>query len=339
MSSFKDKVRKDEKILQPTQRGFDLRIWREKWDEETYKSDSDANLFLAGNIIYQILQDIRVALSELYKSSPNITNEELLIYFSAMSNRNRAVLSKTDATTYDSVYSATIKTPTGDNDLTLQEAADYTVDGYQNVISNCLKRIRNNEEIIHTEKPMDTLEFAKKEALLSQLCSAYESYWRSLLWGEFVFKTLDIHENIYAIVQEETQLQIDAEYSQIRKQKLAVQTSQAVMQLPLPEQFIDDKYLQIKKSGRKQRIISKRVAAADAIIIQINSDWRWQETNRYAICNVQLIISQVVTTDNVEKCSEQLQVTSSGQYMNASQSRLRTSHFFQKDQRSLTIRY
>ena len=275
MSSFKDKVR-NENIKQPTHRGFELEVWKEKWYEETNKSESDTSLFAAGTVIYEILNEIRVSLTELYKTPPNITNEKLLQTFVAKSNRNRAILTKMDPSTYKNFHSATTKT-VGGNNITFQEVADNCVDGYQNAIYNCVRRIIKGEALKKTERPASTLEFSAKEARLSELYSAYESYWRSLLWGDFSFKVLDEDEKLYAIVQNRSQQQIDAEYSKIRKQKIAAQSTMAAPHVPMIKRFTDDKYISVKKSGRKQRFSSKRVDQGTIDVKQINSYWRMEE--------------------------------------------------------------
>lgn len=279
MSSFKEKIRK-KKIKQPTQFGFDLARWNESWEKETNKTISDAEIYLAGKVIHGILGEIRDALQDLYRNAPNILNEDLLKTYTALSNRDRAILSKHNqehAKELKNIFSATISAGLFGNKLTLQEVADNCVDGIENAIKSCAKRIQKGQELSHSTSPLEIMEFISKESYLSQLYGIHESYWRALLWGEYKFFEKDKENKIYAIAQEKTNLEVSAAYSQIRKQKLDAQSSTIAGLPDISSHFKDDKYAWIVKKGKRRAISSKKVENAPSDVVQINSAWRTRE--------------------------------------------------------------
>jgi len=279
MSSFKEKIQKN-KIKQPTQVGFRLADWDSAWEKQSDKSTSDAELYLAGKVVFKILGEIRNGLEDLYKRSPNIRNEDLIKTYIGLSNRDRAIISKYDKNNYKqaaNILSATINTNNANNELTFQEVADTCVDGLENAIRQCVKRMQNGQSVLNSENPMDNLEFISRESLLSQLYGMHENYWHALLWGEYRFIENDKVNKIYAIVQEKTSYEISATYSQIRKQKLAAQLCMIASQSQLSRHFDNDMYVSISKKGKKLSFPSKKIANAATETAHLNSTWRTQE--------------------------------------------------------------
>lgn len=280
MTSFKEKIRKN-KIKQPTQFGFGLEDWNKKWNQEINKIELDAELYLAGKIIYEILEEIRSALEDLYRHSPNIRNEELIKIYLALSNRDRAILSKSHEKHIEEVkniFSATINAGLSGNKLTLQEVADNCVDGVENAIKYCVKRIEEGKALPHSSDPMELMEYVSRESMLSQLYGVHESYWRALLWGEYRFLEKSKGNKIYAIVQDKTNLEVSATYSQIRKQKLEAQLSAISASPQISGFFNDDKYAWIVKKGKRRAISSRQIAHAPDEVVHINSAWRARES-------------------------------------------------------------
>ncbi|MBU4230803.1 MAG: hypothetical protein KKG88_10960 [Proteobacteria bacterium] len=279
MSSFKEKIQKN-KIRQPTQAGFNLGVWESEWEKELGKSASDAEIYLAGRIIFEILHEIRNALNVLCERFPNIRNEDLIKIYIALSNRDRTILSKYTKDNYKeakNIFSATISAGPSGNELTLQEVADNCVDGIENAIKQCAKRRQKNQGILNSENPLDVMEFISRESTLSQLYHLHESYWHALLWGEYRFIEKDKTNRIYAVVQEKTALEVSAVYSQIRKQKLEIQFSTIAVEPEISKHFNDDKYVSITKNGKKQSFLSKKIVNAEDETIYLNSAWRSRE--------------------------------------------------------------
>jgi hypothetical protein len=278
MSSFKEKIQKN-KIKQPTQIGFQLAEWDAFWDKETQRSASDTELYLAGKAVFEILCEIRESLKDLYKLSPKISNEELIRIYVALSNRDREILSKYSKENYKeakNIFSATINAGPINNELTLQEVADNCVDGIENAIRQCVKRMHDGKELSLSEQPLDILAFATRESQLSQLYGMHESYWQALLWGEYRFIERDKSNRVYAVVQDKTELEVSAAYSHIRKQKLGAQLSAIAGIDEISNHFDNDKYISVSKSGKRQTFPPRNIKNADPALIHLNATWRSQ---------------------------------------------------------------
>lgn len=114
MSLFFEKI-KSNKIKTPTQLGFSLKSWNDCWASLEGNADtSDRELFDAGLIIFDLLDEIRKELTKLYKEhAPNITNSELLAAYISISNRDRALMSQQPLSSKFSMHSSTLTNNAG----------------------------------------------------------------------------------------------------------------------------------------------------------------------------------------------------------------------------------
>ncbi len=260
---------------------FSLSKWHSEWEAEADKDGENAELYLFGVIVFEILDEIRNNLFKLYEKAPKISNTDLIKIYFSVSNRDRAIISKSqDSFLSDkfNLFSITLSNGLVDNELTLQEIADNCVDGLEKAIFHCIKRIQKGDEgFTGSESSVGIMEFITMEASLSQLYGIFESYWQALLWGEYRLLKVDASEKVFMIEQKNTISEICAVYSQIRKQKLEAQNAAISGLRDIKSLFNHDRYILSKRSKKKKIVLSKPISAAADIVSHINSGWRTKE--------------------------------------------------------------
>lgn len=187
MSPFFEKI-KSSSIKTPTQKGFCLTKWKKSWDslEVGSASDRDAKLYKAGIIIFNLLEEVRKELQVLYKEqTPKITNNQLIIAYLSLSNRDRAMISNYAPEYNSNIHSSTMSNNAMGNEITLQEISDGAVDGLEKAVFLCKMRMNNSQELVEGTDPVTDMEFIKKESCLSQLYGMYENYWNAILWNDY----------------------------------------------------------------------------------------------------------------------------------------------------------
>ena len=110
MSPFFEKI-KSNSIKTPTQKGFCLKKWKKSWDciEDTSTTSRDTKLYKAGIVIFNLLEEVRKELGILYKEqTPSITNDQLIMAYLSLSNRDRAIMSNNYSASNLNVHSSTI---------------------------------------------------------------------------------------------------------------------------------------------------------------------------------------------------------------------------------------
>lgn len=277
---FKERILKN-KIKPPTR--FDFKI--EKWVEEFKKikeetSSIDTNIFLAGVIINDLLSEIRSKLKELYSYTPLASNEKLLLTFMAVSNRELSVAMKNAIVSENSsLLNIKFNANYMGNTLTLQEISHGCIDGLQQAIRMCQKRIEDKTELVATEKPMDIISFALYEADLSQLYELYTHVWHCIFWSDYEFYLLDKKQKIYCVEQPSTRFEFAFENSSIRRDKLSAHRIQASNDPMLQSKFLNDKYIVLKKEGKRKVATIALVKNSDKEILAKNTYWQLATTD------------------------------------------------------------
>jgi hypothetical protein len=277
--SFIEKIRKN-KIAQPTKPNFNTCVWEKKWEQETPKDNENESVYHAGKIIFSLLKEIRSRLASLHKRAPLVSNENLIEAYFAISNRDRAILSKShDTLNTDelSVFSSLLKNNKMSNELTTEEIANGCVDAIEKAVYFRMDRTSNQNKQSAPINPLTIIRFISEEALLSQMYGVYEGLWQALLWGEYSFYEMDKKKNIFVIVQNMTPFEIGKEASQIRKSRLSAQPLLEIHRDKLSLLFLKDKYI-FKKSNICDTLRVRTLDSADESIQSMNTVWRVSET-------------------------------------------------------------
>lgn len=322
MTDFKEKIRKN-KTKQPTQFGFKLSEWETAWRGESNKTAEDEEIYKAGKALYEILEEIRSELKILYSRYPNKPIDELIKIYVALSNRDRAILTKSHGRNIENVkniFSVTMSAGFSENKLTLQEIADNCVDGIENAIKNCIKKQKENKSIQYVNEPMNLMEFVTRESMLSQLYGIHESYWHAMLWGDYRFVEVYEDEKVFAIIQDKTIYEVSSTYSQIRKQRLEAHRAAMSISPEFSKLFEADKYSWIVKNGKRRTIVTKSISNAPEEIIHLNTAWRVKENFLSDEYPLDVLKSNgtsgfsVVETLNVFRCLSILSMQLTSQY-------------------------
>lgn len=276
MSPFFEKI-KTNSIKTPTQKGFCLKKWKKSWDSiENYSTSArDTKLYKAGIVIFSLLEEVRKELGILYKEqAPNITNDQIIMAYLSLSNRDRAIMSNNYSTSNLNIHSSTISNNAAGNEITLQEVSDGAVDGLEKAIFVCKLRINNSQKLVEGTDPITDMEFISKEANLSQLYGMYENYWHAILWNDYELIEYDKVNKVYIVKQPMDKYEVGSYVSQIRKSRLGAQSA-VIATTPDIQRFYDkDKYISIVKNGRKKKLVCLSIKNADNEIKAMNSDWR-----------------------------------------------------------------
>lgn len=275
MSLFFEKI-KSNKVKTPTQLGFSLKSWNDCWASLEGNADtSDRELFDAGIIIFDLLDEIRKELTKLYKEhAPNITNSELLAAYISISNRDRALMSQQPLSSKFSMHSSTLTNNAGAYELTLQEISDSAVDGLEKAIYFCKSRLKNSQEIIKGNSPLCVMNFIFKEIRLSQLYGIYENYWHAILWNNFELIELDKNKKEYLVKQPKDKFEIGSYVSQIRKTRLDAQNAIIAESPEILSHYDKDKYITVVKRGRKRDLLCLSIKNANPELKATNSNWK-----------------------------------------------------------------
>ncbi|MFC6673245.1 hypothetical protein [Marinobacterium aestuariivivens] len=276
--SFKELVQKG-KVKQPTQKGFKLSEWTKFWENSESKSEECKNLYKAGLIIFDALGSIRDELARLYKeNAPKTSNEELMKYYFAMSNRDRFILEKKRGS-YDNknIFSVTIDNNSNKSEMTLQEVADGCVDLIEKAIYFCKDRKNKEINILPGREPISLIEFISREVHLSQLYGIYESYWHAMLWGDYELLESEQDEKLYYIIQKPTDFEIGYLASSIRKQRLGSQSVAIILQGDLHNLTKSDTAIFQKKNKRLKKIKKINLEKLSHEVQISNTHWRASE--------------------------------------------------------------
>lgn len=267
---------KKENLKTPTQKGFKLQKWEEAWNSvKATSTEKDLKIYVAGKIIFNLLEEIRVELGSLYREkTPDITNIQLLMAYISISNRDRVVMAKKYNSSKINIHSATVSDNAAGNEITFQEIADGAVDGLEKAIYFCKKRIDESKELTKGKEPVSELHFINRESTLSQLYGMYENYWHAILWCNFEIIEADKENKIFIIMQPKDRYEVGAAVSQIRKSRLEAQTAAIVMSPDIYRLFDNDKYLTLEKMDNKRKILTLSVKNAPNEIKFINSNWQ-----------------------------------------------------------------
>ena len=271
--TFKDRIRK-RTVKWPTQRGFKLSDWDSAWNSLKMASSADEPIYRAGRIIHSILAEIRTARDTIYKElAPSVTNESLLRLYCAMSNRDRAIINKTQSigpSTPANLSCLTTSNNMVGNEVTLQEVADGCVDGLRNAIHFCVARINDRTEMRAGSVPLAEMDFVTREAHLSQLYGLYEDLWHALVWSDYDF-VHHITEDVYEIVQRKTDREVARLVSHLRKSRLAAQSAGVIVQSRITEWYAAEKYVLICGSGKRKTLRVRVMREADEHLQAINA--------------------------------------------------------------------
>ncbi|MDH5898123.1 hypothetical protein [Vibrio splendidus] len=274
MGQFFEEIKR-ERIKTPTQKNFCLNKWNESWSKlKNTASERDEKIYKAGVIIDSLLSEIRVKLASAYKKEiPNITNEKLLMAYISLSNRDRAISSKS-TTENVNLHSITSSKNKVGNEITLQEISDGAVDGVAKAIYFCKDRINKSKNLKCGSNPIDKLKFIEVESSLSQLYGMYESYWQAILWSDYELIELSKEEKIYVIKQPKNESEVGSLVSHIRKSRLGAQSA-AISSSPRIQAFYEkNKYISMSKIGRKNKLKILTILNSDDEIAAYNSDWQ-----------------------------------------------------------------
>lgn len=273
--SFIEKIRTNS-IVTPVKKNFNLDKWDENWRLTENKTDKCQNAYNAGIVLNSAFQNIRNELDKLYDKSPKITNENLLMLYIGIANRDRSIFSKilTTEKIKTNIFSSTFSNNAIGNEITAMELADGCVDGISHAIHNCMLRIKKNLVFSKNHESIPILDFIHTESVLSQIYGTCESYWKAIVWGDYSFSEVDADNNIYAISQKPTTAEIGYEVSQIRRHRLNAQLAQIASAPNIVHQFDNDKYLEISKIGKKKRLIPRAIRESNEKTKFINSNFR-----------------------------------------------------------------
>jgi hypothetical protein len=273
-ASFKDRVRNGE-ILSPTQRGFKLKAWERSWEQYKFDSLGEESLFVAGQVIDNLLSEVRGALGILYSEhAPKVSNKRYLELLFAISNRDVSILgdiSKSHGRGGMNLFSMVTSQNKAGNEITLDEIAHGSVDGLEKAIASCVERNAKNKNIALGRDPLDLLEFVERESQLSQIYGMYESYWHAILWGGFEFVEIDKLNKVYEVRQLECASEIAHEVSQIRKMRLSVQTGMICANSRFVKLYCGDNYIKPIGSGKSKGFKIDRLENADQRVQSCNS--------------------------------------------------------------------
>ncbi len=276
MSHLFKKIREN-KLKQPTQRGFSLASWKKEFDSINQPvSERDVELFKAGIVIFELLEEIRICLRELYQEcAPDMTNDEIITAFLSDSNRNTHQILKEKFTRDGlNVSRKTTKNTLNKNEMTFEEVANGSIDGIEKAVSLCIQRKNKGEHLRKGSAPIDKLSFVGKEMGLSQLYGIYEDYWAAILWSNYSFKCISEELKVFQISQPLSDIEVGFEVSHMRIQKLAAQYM-SIFDSPSSQLFIEhDNYICFRKSGKRRICEIISLPKADQKIQLLDFLWR-----------------------------------------------------------------
>ena len=259
--NFRENVRSGT-VKSPIQFGFKKAEWEALWENSEHDSSSEM-LYDAGNAIYEVLEEIRKELKNWFeKNAPAIGNGDLLRYYCGLPNRDKFIairLGSEQRNGRKDLFGMTTNNNAANNELSLVEVAEGTVDGIQKAILGCISRMSKGEVLQQGSAPLDLIEFIKGEANLSQIYNLYEEYWNGLLWGGYEFRWINKCEKIAEIRQLKNSYEIAFELSQVRRMRLAMNSSHIAGSI---YPIFDDKYVTLRGSGRQKRYVVENIRKA-----------------------------------------------------------------------------
>ena len=263
-NSFKTAVR-NKKVKSPTERGFDLNLWNEKWIEcgSASQVKEEYDVYLGGQIINELLREIRSTLGNLYKRRPNLSKKDLIKSHVAFSNRNIAILIRPDVNKINAtdIHSLSTTKNSFEINITYQEMAEQNVESIKSALRGILTE--SIPAMVHGD--MDILEFVQTENALSGLYRIYEDYWSALLWGEYELNVIDLDNKVYEVKQRSTDLVY--EITQSRKMKLDEHAKSFIFNIDLGViDYTNLGYIKISGSGKTRKIKTGNLLKADSAL-------------------------------------------------------------------------
>ncbi|ACJ29940.1 Conserved hypothetical protein [Shewanella piezotolerans WP3] len=277
---FVEKIIKN-KIKPPTRFDFKLDSWIEEWEKvKGTASKRDGKIFASGCVIDSLLSEIRTLLDDAYLRAPKTTNEKLILAYVAMSNRELAVAMKNAlAETRASAFGIKINANYIGNSLTLQEISHGCVDGLQPAIRMCQKRIDDNQPIKKSAAPDDLMSFIRYEIDLSQLYVLYSHVWQCLFWSDYDLIQVDKEQKVYCVKQPASEFEFSFENSAIRRERLSAQKGHIATDPTIQAIFSGDKYVVIRKQGKRKLAEVAHVKGADEVTLSRNAHWQITTTD------------------------------------------------------------
>lgn len=272
---FKERILKNQ-IKPPTRFDFKKDKWVAEFDKiKEEASTIDLKIFVAGLIINDLLSEIRSKLKELYSYAPSTTNEKLILTYLASSNRELSVAIKTASLGENSnPYNIKLNANYMRNILTLQEVSHGCIDGLQQAIRMCQQRIENKTELETSEEPMDIISFVRHETDLSQLYEVYTHVWHCIFWSDYDLYQLDEQLKLYCVQQPSSKFEFAFEVSSNRREKLSAHRIQASSDPLVQSKFLNDKYIVLKKEGKRKVASVVLVKKSDETILAKNTYWQ-----------------------------------------------------------------
>lgn len=209
---FLEKIRSN-KIKTPLQKGFSIEQWLKDYKENL--SIEDAEVFQAGLIFSIVLDEIRDELKKLYEEyNPFSSYDELIKFYFSLSNRDKNLLltqmkEKSSSSTSSQIHTTFNNNPLK-NELTANDISTMCVDGLSKALHNCILKREKSDKLKISNSPLSKIEFAKKEAYLSQIYETIEHYWYSIILNDYRFLNKKIEDDTLYIIEEP-----NSEYEQI----------------------------------------------------------------------------------------------------------------------------
>lgn len=121
------------------------------------------------------------------------------------------------------------------------------------------------------KQPSPLIDFVSREAVLSQMYECYESYWQGMLWGNHDLEIVDCENKIVRFKQSSSSEEHFYNLSQLRKSRLSAQSSMIANHETIKSLFISDKYIYLRKEGKRRKTVTKSIANSSQEVFHLNS--------------------------------------------------------------------